>query len=63
MLGNSGKRCLFTDSVSELYGQRLYMYEKESFHCSLYRQATGHVLTQVPKFIDVGSGILENILY
>jgi hypothetical protein len=32
-------------------------------HCMLYRQATHHVHTGVAKYIDVDSGIFENVLY
>jgi hypothetical protein len=34
-----------------------------SLYSTLYRQATGHVLTRVAKCIDVDAGILENVLY
>jgi hypothetical protein len=32
-------------------------------HCTLYRQATRHVLTLVAKFTDVDGEIFENLLY
>jgi hypothetical protein len=35
----------------------------ELFHCTLYRQATRHVLTRVAKCIVVDGGIFENVLY
>jgi hypothetical protein len=33
-----------------------------NIHCTLYRRATRHVLTQVAKCIDVDGGIFENVL-
>jgi hypothetical protein len=59
-IGHSKQKCICTcvlfRTVSEI---ELFHY---TVHCTLYRQATGHVLTRVAKCIDVDGGILKNVL-
>jgi hypothetical protein len=49
--------CVLFRTVSEI---ELF---HSTVHCTLYRQATRHVLTRVAKCLDGVVGIFENVLY
>jgi hypothetical protein len=52
------KKCMYMCPIPNSPGDRAI-----SPRCTIYRQATCHVLTRVAKCIDVDGGIFENVLY